>query len=364
MVLDRVLFRGLRLSSYSNASTQLNINGFLMDRIPLTSGVRQGCPLSALLYVLVIELLALQLRSNPNIVGFTIQGKRLVSTHYADDAVIKITQNRCFNEVYKDLQLYQMGTGAKVNYGKTKGLWLGKWRCRQDDPFRSFYPDGVKPIVWSADNVKYLGIYVGNNNPALKTFQDIVSGVRRRLNFWKPLCLPILAKARVIEIFHASKLWYAASFYPIPDYLEKELADAFMDYIIFPKRMNEVSRMEMEKERAFGGIKLINIKLKSETPKIHWLMRLLSDDGLGLQLRIFNSLVGIQAGGLRGQDVVFSERSDVQGFLKLDSLFYKEAIFGITRMNTWKHIPDINDEHIFYNRVFSTSATGDDVQDN
>ena len=86
---------------YSNASTTINVNGFLTERIPLMSGVRQGCPLSMFLYILVIELLALKLRSNPNIVGFTIEGEKLISTHYSDDAVIKITQNRCFKEVYK-----------------------------------------------------------------------------------------------------------------------------------------------------------------------------------------------------------------------------------------------------------------------
>ena len=89
---------------YSNASTRININGFLTDEIPLKSGVRQGCPLSALLYVLIIEILVLQLRANPNIVGFSIEGEKFISAHYADDTVIKITQNKCFKEVYKDLK--------------------------------------------------------------------------------------------------------------------------------------------------------------------------------------------------------------------------------------------------------------------
>ena len=54
----------------------LNINGYLTDQIPLKRGVRQGCPLSALLYVLIIEVLAIQLRINPNIIGFTIEGEK------------------------------------------------------------------------------------------------------------------------------------------------------------------------------------------------------------------------------------------------------------------------------------------------
>ena len=46
---------------YANAATKIIINGHLSSSIPLKRGVRQGCPLSALLYVLVIEILALQL---------------------------------------------------------------------------------------------------------------------------------------------------------------------------------------------------------------------------------------------------------------------------------------------------------------
>ena len=43
------------------------------------------------------------------------------------------------------------------------------------------------------------------------------------MDYWKQFRLCKLAKARVIEIFHASKLWYAARFYPIPPPITKEL---------------------------------------------------------------------------------------------------------------------------------------------
>ena len=61
---------------YSNATSVLNINGFFSKQISLNRGVRQGCQLSAMLYVLVIELLALQIRMNPNIVGLKIGGEK------------------------------------------------------------------------------------------------------------------------------------------------------------------------------------------------------------------------------------------------------------------------------------------------
>ena len=59
---------------YSNASTRIKVNGHFTNLIQLSRGLRQGCPLSPALYVLVIEIFALQLRANPNIVGFRVGG--------------------------------------------------------------------------------------------------------------------------------------------------------------------------------------------------------------------------------------------------------------------------------------------------
>ena len=63
------------------------MNGFLSENIPLRLGVRQGCPLSPLLYVLIIEILALQFRKNPDIVGFTVGGERSITRKLRDYGV-------------------------------------------------------------------------------------------------------------------------------------------------------------------------------------------------------------------------------------------------------------------------------------
>ena len=39
---------------YSNASTRVKVNGHYTDAIPLTRGLRQGCPLSPSLYVIIV----------------------------------------------------------------------------------------------------------------------------------------------------------------------------------------------------------------------------------------------------------------------------------------------------------------------
>ena len=331
---------------YTDASTKVKINGFLTDNIPLRRGVRQGCPLSALLYVLVIELLALLLRNNPNIVGFRVGGEKIISLHYADDAIISIKQNQCFKEVIKDLETYQAASGAKVNFGKTKGLWLGKWKDRVDAPL------GIR---WTNKNIKTLGVYFGNSDPAKQTFEEIIPKIKRSLNYWKQFKLSTFAKARVIEIFHASRLWYAATFYNIPVSMVKDLQDSFFEYINFPHSTVTVSQAEMKKLRLHGGVKLVDIQTKTDTYRVRWLMELVADENLSFHSGLVASLLGSQRGGLRGTELFFTTHSYAKNILKTDAKYYKSAIEAFTKLGPRKRIDDINSEKVFYNPTFKSA---------
>ena len=328
---------------YANATTRIKINGFFTNSIPLTRGVRQGCPLSPSLYVLVIEVFALQLRMNPNIVGFRINGERIVSMHYADDATIVIMQNRCFKEVIKEIGDYELASGAKVNMEKTKGLWLGLWKERTDSPLG---------LTWTKDNVKDLGVYFGNTNPGDKTFSDIMPKVKKSMNFWKQFNLSKFSKAKVTEIFHASRLWYASSFYPVPERYKKDLQKCFKDYANFP-RSPTVSESEMKKLRLDGGIKLIDIQTKLEASRCLWLFDLIENPNLATHLSVVDSLIGPQKGGLDITDIVFTNKYYCNKLLRIPySSFYTEGLKATAKLNLHKQILDLNNQKIFYNPMF------------
>ena len=88
-----------------------------------------------------------------------------------------------------------------------------------------------------------------------------------------------MAKARVIEIFHTSRLWYAAKFYPVPQYWQTYLQQIVTDYMNFPAKTATISKRELHKLRKHGGAKLINIQKKSKASKIKWLMELIIEPG-------------------------------------------------------------------------------------
>ena len=55
---------------YHRVQSSVNVNGYISGFFDLSRGVRQGCPLSPLLYVLVSEVLAAKTRLNPRVFGW------------------------------------------------------------------------------------------------------------------------------------------------------------------------------------------------------------------------------------------------------------------------------------------------------
>ena len=57
---------------YDNSCSPVNVNGYVSSCCSLSRGVRQGCPLSPLLYILVAEVLACNIRAHNLISGLRL----------------------------------------------------------------------------------------------------------------------------------------------------------------------------------------------------------------------------------------------------------------------------------------------------
>lgn len=51
-------------------------------------GIRQGCPISALIFILCVELLAIQIENDVNIKGIDIADQHLILSQFADDMAV------------------------------------------------------------------------------------------------------------------------------------------------------------------------------------------------------------------------------------------------------------------------------------
>ena len=126
-------FRSMITCIYTNIQSAILSNGYVSEFFAVERGVRQGCPLSPLLFVLVAEVFAQAIRKCPEIQGFRVPGGREVKiSQYADDNTCIVTNCYGLVKVLEVFNEYGRASGARLNVSKTKGLWLGRWKSRTE----------------------------------------------------------------------------------------------------------------------------------------------------------------------------------------------------------------------------------------
>ena len=66
------------------------LNGEKLKAFPLKSGTRQGCPLSPLLFNIVLEVLATEIRAEKELKGIQIGKEEVKLSLFADDMILYI----------------------------------------------------------------------------------------------------------------------------------------------------------------------------------------------------------------------------------------------------------------------------------
>jgi hypothetical protein len=88
-------------------------------------GVRQGCPISALLFILAAEILGINIRNNKNIIGLTFNGQEHKIAQYADDSTLFVLNMKSIEHAINCIQDFGHVTGTKLNLKKSKGILMG-----------------------------------------------------------------------------------------------------------------------------------------------------------------------------------------------------------------------------------------------
>ena len=130
------------------------VNGWISEPFYVKRGVRQGCPLSALLFVLAVEFMANRIRTNNVIKPFAIPNctTDLKLVQNADDTLFIVRNESSLKEILKELNLFGKIAGPKLNNDKTINIWIGdlakRWNLSQYN------------LTWSEKPIKYLGHFI------------------------------------------------------------------------------------------------------------------------------------------------------------------------------------------------------------
>ena len=87
--------------------------------------MRQGDPLSPILFILGLEILACSIRKNENIQGFQIGNSEVKLTLFADDMTCFLRNGSSYDCLRVCLTKFSECSGLKVNEKKTEFFSLG-----------------------------------------------------------------------------------------------------------------------------------------------------------------------------------------------------------------------------------------------
>ena len=133
-------------------SANIILNGEKLKAFPLKSGTRQGCPLSPLLFNIVLKVLATEIREGKGIKGIQI-GKEVKLLLFADDMILYIENPK--DNTRKLLELineYSKVAGYKINTQKSLAfLYTNNEKTERETK-------ETIPFTIAKKRIKYLGI--------------------------------------------------------------------------------------------------------------------------------------------------------------------------------------------------------------
>ena len=149
---------------YDKPIANIILNGEKLKALPLRSGTRQGCPLSPLLFNIVLEVLTTAIREEKQIKGIQIGKEEVKLSLFADDMTLYIENPK--DTIRKLLELiseFSKVAGYKINTQKSLAfLYTNNEKSRREIKESIPFTTGTKRI-------KYLGINLPKETKELYT---------------------------------------------------------------------------------------------------------------------------------------------------------------------------------------------------
>jgi len=189
-------------------------------------GVRQGCPISPLLFILTLELLARDIRKNTKIKGIQVsqESRPIKIKMYADDATLFLSNMIDFREVLSRIKLFSVFSGLLLNKQKSAAIKIG------DTSFKNKVKHGIKFV----NRLKILGIIFSNEcevNEVTENIDKKIEQLERLCSLWEKRQLTVFGKITVLKSFGISNFIYMMQSIGISDQNLKKINGIMYKFI-------------------------------------------------------------------------------------------------------------------------------------
>ena len=239
---------------YREITSRILVNGQLTKAVDIHCGVRQGCPLSPLLYVACIEPLAQILRRDQRICGVGIPGSGGMSTKcvlYMDDVNLLCTDLLSVDIALDWTDWYGRASGAKLNRQKTQAQFYGPWTVTDVNRL---------PLTVLQTDLKILGVKFDREGGGKGNWTDLIGKVRQRLGYWGLRRLTFDGKVLIIKAVILPVLLLICSVFMPPRSTLLTL-DRAIFYFLWGSKWERLRRDQVKKAPVNGGKGLPDLQL-------------------------------------------------------------------------------------------------------
>ena len=338
-------FIGWIQTIYNCPEACIKNNGYLSETFHLTRGIRQGCPVSSLLFILSVEMLAVNIRKCTSLKGFDfgVPQKPVKISQYADDLIAFLNNKDELSTILNILNKFGNLAGTKLNVSKCEALWLGSLKQYQNNCT-------LFGIKWPKA-LRCLGLFFGHDEELTEKLNwlDKLDKIDQLLSLWSRRDLSLYGKVQIVKTLALSQVVHVASILPIPKTIQFQLNSMLYKFVWSGK--DKVKRDKIIRPYDKGGLNMVDVESMFMALKAAWLYRItISDPTESSWVQLANYFMRQLVGSNNVLDFIL-DKNIVLPVLKDIHPFYREVILGYSFANDVSH-------EVFCDNIFGQSLWG------
>ncbi|KAJ3008140.1 hypothetical protein NUW54_g3267 [Trametes sanguinea] len=263
---------------YENAETSVLINGVLSRPYRVTRGVRQGDPLSCLLFNLAIEPLSAMIRKS-DIQGIKIPYSReaLKATLFADDTTTYLSEHDDFGVLKRVLDTWCGAAKARFNIAKTEAIPIGtpQYRAEVIAAYRATgtwknLPQNAR-VAADGEPTRILGAWLGNNLQNCEIWSPKIEAIRNVLEKWSRSRPTLEGKRHVVQMFAGGMSQFLTTVQCMPKTVVSRLNAVIRNYLWNDRHSPPVRMEHMYLPVDKGGFNILDLDARNDAIDIMWL---------------------------------------------------------------------------------------------
>uniref|UniRef100_A0A3Q2ZDV5 Reverse transcriptase domain-containing protein n=1 Tax=Kryptolebias marmoratus TaxID=37003 RepID=A0A3Q2ZDV5_KRYMA len=269
---------------YKDTNSSVCLPHGTSQRFSINKGIKQGCPISPLLFIAAAEMLSISIK-NAQFGKLLVLGKEFSISQLADDTTLFLKNLNEIPKILNLIEIFSKASGLKLNLNKCEILPL------KDCPISTAFNIPIK------SNVKYLGVHINKNKSDLENLNiwEKLQKCKTQLNKWTHRDLSILGRIFLTKMESISRLIYPAYTLGIPNSAIKSINRMNFDFI-WKQKTHYIRKGNLIKQFEDGGLQAIEFDSMNGTLKINWLRSFLTNQNalwFHIPSKIFSNLGGV-----------------------------------------------------------------------